>query len=250
MCAHKWGHAGLELGVLQHVTLSARRELADPGPHRRLQVVHARVGDQAARRQHVQRAHVGWRRAGDRAIQAEAQRVVRAFVAERQPCVADADERPRVPEVFARDRRDAVGVARAVPIEHEVDPSPVRLLHPQHEREHRARPPFDPGQLRVRPHVAQDLQQPGGIVDARHPLAAGFVRRDRRAAPVGIDGDRHRVGAGRRDRARQPGELAEHGCGVFQGRGGVSARDYSRAKAPRTSARSRSAAQSVASAAP
>jgi hypothetical protein len=66
----------------------------------------------------------------------------------------------------------------------------------------------------VRPHVAKDVQEAGGVVDARHPFEPRLLGRDQMVLRVRIHGDRERIGTGGGERAGQAGKLSEHGCAV------------------------------------
>ena len=180
---------GLLVVVLEHVAFAARRKLLHPVEHRRTQGRDARVGDQPARGQDVQRPDVGRRGFRHRVVEPGERGVARALVGEREPRAAHADERARVPEALAGRRRDAVEVPRAIPVVDEVDPPSIGLLHPQHELEHPASPSLGPRLLRPSPHVAQHVQQPGRVVHARDPFEAGLFGDDVRSSAVAVDRD-------------------------------------------------------------
>ena len=124
---------------------------------------------------------------------------------------SERHERSRLPEAATRDRRTPGAVRRPVPVEDEVHPTPVALLHIEDEVEQPFTPAQRPGEPRRVPDVAVHLERPSGVVDARDTFIARLPRVDRHIDGIRIDRNRDCTLTGGRDVASQPGNLPQHG---------------------------------------
>ena len=167
--------------------------------------------EQSEAHEHVQRTDVGRRRQGDGMVEPPVHRLERPLISEREPRMADAKQGPRVPEVLTRRRCHAVLVARARPVVDEVPPATVVALHPQHELEQTAGPPFHLGVMSAHPDVTEHVEHARRVVDAGDTLEPRFFGNDELARGVGVHGERQCTLPGGRQRAGEPGELPQHG---------------------------------------
>ena len=197
--------------VHQHVADASVGDLSSPPTHGGRDARDRAVLEQPQPNEHVQRADVGRRRQGDGVVESSMHRRERPFVAEGEPRMADAQQGPGMPEVLAGRRCHAALVARARPVVHEVPPAAVVSLHPQHELEQAAGPPFHFGVSGLRPDVAEHVEHARRVVDAGDALEPRLLGDDELAGGVGVHGERQRALPGGRQRSGEPGELSQHG---------------------------------------
>ena len=98
----------------------------------------------------------------------------------------------RLPKVAAWDRGPTLAILCALPVEDEVDPAPVVVLHREDELEKALTPTQRPREPCHLPQIAVQLERAGGIIDAGDTLVAGFPGRHGVACRISIDGDGER----------------------------------------------------------
>src|SRR5205807_3183645 len=116
--------------------------------------------------------------------QASSQCGIDAHVIEDLRCTGECKYRASLPEGASSDRRPASAIGRPFPVEDEVQPAPVGLLHREDEIHQPLAPAQRPGQSGRVPQIAVELECTRGVVDTGNTLVAGFLRVNQLVQPI------------------------------------------------------------------